>query len=215
MCIGNNFALMEMQLILATVAQRYTLRLVPGHPVEPEAFLSLRPRYGLPMTLYRIKLTSPLFLAQRSVAVSLSSVWFEGRLQLRTWRSEQANGLAGKQAGCSLPVRNLLHGPGPCFTGGCKVEIGKRTQFPNLFGRLKALELLDHEVATRAQGACTALQEIAIRLLIEVMEETTNEDEIKLLVPQIVCQCIPDTVDDALTHSLLCKDLCCVDNGFR
>jgi cytochrome P450 len=52
MCIGNNFALMEMQLILATVAQRYKLRLVPGHPVEPEACLSLRPRYGLPMTLH-------------------------------------------------------------------------------------------------------------------------------------------------------------------
>jgi cytochrome P450 len=54
MCIGNNYALMEMQLILATVAQRYPLRLVPGHPVEPEAFLSRRPRYGLSMTLYRI-----------------------------------------------------------------------------------------------------------------------------------------------------------------
>ena len=53
MCIGNNFALMEMQLILATIAQRYTLRLVSGHPVEPEAFLSLRPRYNLPMTLHR------------------------------------------------------------------------------------------------------------------------------------------------------------------
>ena len=53
MCIGNNFALMEMQLILATIAQRYKLRLVPGHPVEPEALLSLRPRYGLPMTLHR------------------------------------------------------------------------------------------------------------------------------------------------------------------
>ncbi len=52
-CIGNNFALMEMQLILATVAQYYKLRLVPGHPVEPEALLSLRPRYGLPMTLHR------------------------------------------------------------------------------------------------------------------------------------------------------------------
>jgi len=51
MCIGSNFALMEMQLILATVAQRYKLRLVPGHPVEPEALLSLRPRHGLPMTL--------------------------------------------------------------------------------------------------------------------------------------------------------------------
>jgi cytochrome P450 len=53
MCIGNNFALMEMQLILATVVQRYKLRLVPGHPAKPEAFLSLRPRYGLPMTLHR------------------------------------------------------------------------------------------------------------------------------------------------------------------
>jgi enediyne biosynthesis protein E7 len=44
---------MEMQLILATLAQRYKLRLLPGHLVEPEALLSLRPRYGLPMTLHR------------------------------------------------------------------------------------------------------------------------------------------------------------------
>jgi cytochrome P450 len=51
--LGNNFALMEMQLILATVAQRYKLRLVPGHTVEPEALLSLHPRYGLPMMLER------------------------------------------------------------------------------------------------------------------------------------------------------------------
>jgi cytochrome P450 len=50
--IVSNFALMEMQLILATVAQRYRLRLVPGHQVEPEALLSQRPRYGLPMTLH-------------------------------------------------------------------------------------------------------------------------------------------------------------------
>ncbi len=50
-CIGNNFALMEMQLVLATLSQHYQLRLVPGHPVEPEALLSLRPRAGLPMTL--------------------------------------------------------------------------------------------------------------------------------------------------------------------
>ena len=52
-CIGNNFALMEMQLILATVAQHYRLHLVPGHQVEPEALLSLRPRYSLLMTLRR------------------------------------------------------------------------------------------------------------------------------------------------------------------
>jgi cytochrome P450 len=52
MCIGSNFALMEAQLVLATIAQHYQLQLVPGHPVETEALLSLRPRHGLPMTLH-------------------------------------------------------------------------------------------------------------------------------------------------------------------
>ena len=50
-CIGSNFATMEAVLILATVAQRYKLSLVPGHPVEPEPSFTLRPRYGLRMTL--------------------------------------------------------------------------------------------------------------------------------------------------------------------
>jgi cytochrome P450 len=50
-CIGNTFAMMEAQLVLATVAQRYRLCLVPGHPVEPQVLLTVRPRYGLPMTL--------------------------------------------------------------------------------------------------------------------------------------------------------------------
>jgi len=51
-CIGNAFALMEAQLVLATVAQRYTLRLIPRHPVEPQVRLTMWPRYGLPMTLH-------------------------------------------------------------------------------------------------------------------------------------------------------------------
>jgi cytochrome P450 len=51
-CIGNHFAMMEAQLVLATVAQRYSLRLLPGHPVEPHILVTLRPRYGLPMTLH-------------------------------------------------------------------------------------------------------------------------------------------------------------------
>jgi cytochrome P450 len=51
-CIGNAFAMMEAQLVLATVAQRYSLRLVPGHPVEPQVLLTMRPRFGLPMTLH-------------------------------------------------------------------------------------------------------------------------------------------------------------------
>ena len=50
-CIGNNFATMEATLVLATVAQRYRLSLVPGHPVEPEPSFTLRPRYGMRMTL--------------------------------------------------------------------------------------------------------------------------------------------------------------------
>ncbi len=54
MCIGSHFAMMQAQLVLATVAQVYQFRLVPGHPVEPEALLSLRPRYGLPMTLQTV-----------------------------------------------------------------------------------------------------------------------------------------------------------------
>jgi cytochrome P450 len=50
-CIGNTFAMMEAQLVLATIAQRYSLHLVPGHPVVPQVLLTMRPRYGLPMTL--------------------------------------------------------------------------------------------------------------------------------------------------------------------
>ena len=54
LCMGSNFAMMEAQLILATIAQCYRLKLVPGHVVEPEVLLTLRPRNGLPMTLERI-----------------------------------------------------------------------------------------------------------------------------------------------------------------
>jgi cytochrome P450 len=55
-CIGNQFALMEAQLILATVAQRYRLRLAPHHKVEAEVVLTIRPRHGLPMTLQSTEL---------------------------------------------------------------------------------------------------------------------------------------------------------------
>ncbi|MGH2627364.1 MAG: cytochrome P450, partial [Anaerolineales bacterium] len=48
-CIGNVFALTEAALILATLSQHYSLRLVPGHPVSPEPLMTLRPRYGMPM----------------------------------------------------------------------------------------------------------------------------------------------------------------------
>ena len=49
LCIGNEFALMEAQLILAMVVQRYRLQPVPGHVVEPEIRITYRPRHGVQM----------------------------------------------------------------------------------------------------------------------------------------------------------------------
>jgi cytochrome P450 len=53
LCIGEAFALVEAQLVVAMVMQRYRLDLVPGTVVEPEVHLTLRPRGGLPMTVRR------------------------------------------------------------------------------------------------------------------------------------------------------------------
>ena len=50
-CIGNSFATMEATLLLATMAQRFRLRLVPGHPVEPQARFTLRPAHGMRVVL--------------------------------------------------------------------------------------------------------------------------------------------------------------------
>ncbi len=52
-CIGAAFAMAEAMLILAALAQRYRLRLVPGFPVDPQGLITLRPRYGMRMTLER------------------------------------------------------------------------------------------------------------------------------------------------------------------
>jgi cytochrome P450 len=52
-CIGAAFAMTEAVLILATIAQRFRLRLVPGHKVEPLALFTLRARHGVKMTVER------------------------------------------------------------------------------------------------------------------------------------------------------------------
>ncbi|WP_447977510.1 cytochrome P450 [Candidatus Nitrospira bockiana] len=53
-CIGSHFAMLEAVLLLALIARRYTLALVPGHPVEPEVAITLRPRHGIKMTIQRV-----------------------------------------------------------------------------------------------------------------------------------------------------------------
>ena len=50
-CIGESFAWMELALVLATVARKWKLRLVPGHPVAPQPLITLRPRYGMKMNV--------------------------------------------------------------------------------------------------------------------------------------------------------------------
>ena len=46
-CIGNQFAMMEIVLLLATIGQRYSLSLAQDHPVNILPAMSLRPRDGI------------------------------------------------------------------------------------------------------------------------------------------------------------------------
>jgi cytochrome P450 len=50
-CIGAAFATAEATILLATIAQRYRLQLVAGHPVEPQGLITLRARHGMKMAL--------------------------------------------------------------------------------------------------------------------------------------------------------------------
>jgi cytochrome P450 len=52
-CIGQHFAMVEATLVLATLVQNVRLELVDGFPVEPEALVTLRPRYGMSMIARR------------------------------------------------------------------------------------------------------------------------------------------------------------------
>jgi cytochrome P450 len=51
LCIGEHFAWMEGVLVLAAIAQRWRMRLVPGHRVEMQPLVTLRPKYGMKMIL--------------------------------------------------------------------------------------------------------------------------------------------------------------------
>ena len=67
-CIGNAFALMEASLILATIAQKFRLRLVTDHMVQPLASITLRPRHGVRVTLDRRRANDASIGVQSAVA---------------------------------------------------------------------------------------------------------------------------------------------------
>jgi cytochrome P450 len=50
-CIGESFACMEGVLVLATLAQQWTMRTVPGQRVEMEPLITLRPKHGITVKL--------------------------------------------------------------------------------------------------------------------------------------------------------------------
>ena len=52
-CIGAGFAMMEAVLLLATIAQRFTLTLVPGQTIEKLPSVTLRPKSGIRVILHR------------------------------------------------------------------------------------------------------------------------------------------------------------------
>jgi cytochrome P450 len=50
-CIGAGQALLELKLIVARIAQRYTLDLAPGQKIEPAPGTTMYPRYGMKMRI--------------------------------------------------------------------------------------------------------------------------------------------------------------------
>lgn len=55
-CIGNHFAMMEAQLLLATILQHYTADVEPNAYIVPQPLVTLRPQYGVPMTVRKRQL---------------------------------------------------------------------------------------------------------------------------------------------------------------
>ncbi|WP_084657786.1 cytochrome P450 [Thermogemmatispora onikobensis] len=53
LCVGEPFAWMEGVLVLATLIRSWEAELVPGQRIEPEAAVTLRPRYGIRMRLHQ------------------------------------------------------------------------------------------------------------------------------------------------------------------
>jgi len=49
LCIGEGFAWLEGVLVLATIAQKWRLRMAPGHKVATLPLVTLRPRFGMKM----------------------------------------------------------------------------------------------------------------------------------------------------------------------
>ena len=49
-CIGGNYAMLQILMIVSTLLERYDFQLSPGQTIEPRAMVILRPKHGIRMT---------------------------------------------------------------------------------------------------------------------------------------------------------------------
>jgi cytochrome P450 len=54
-CIGNQFALMEGEIILSTIAPQVAFELLTSRPIQLQPYITLRPKGGVPMRVRRLK----------------------------------------------------------------------------------------------------------------------------------------------------------------
>jgi cytochrome P450 len=69
-CIGNQFALMEGQIILSTIAPHISLELLSNKPIGVQPFLTLRPKGAVPLRVRRLAGQHPTLPAEHPVASS-------------------------------------------------------------------------------------------------------------------------------------------------
>lgn len=55
LCIGNNFAMMEMQLVVLELLKRYDFSLIENQKIEPMPYITLQPKYGIKMRVERLE----------------------------------------------------------------------------------------------------------------------------------------------------------------
>src|ERR1700719_2489956 len=62
-CIGGNYAMLQILMILSVLLRRYDFQLIPGQPIEARPMVILRPKHGIRMTFTKA-IASDLCLAK-------------------------------------------------------------------------------------------------------------------------------------------------------
>ena len=52
-CVGSGFAMIEAPLVLSNLVRRWRFVPLPGHPIELQPAITLRPRHGIRMRIER------------------------------------------------------------------------------------------------------------------------------------------------------------------